>query len=636
MKKSFTLKAFAFGAAAAVALSASATPAQVSLKRAMQPVKATMSDVTTADKTLTKLQYSLANTQAKAAATPVQRAEANYGAWGEERDCQYVCTQLWKSAQTFTYKYQRRDDQANPGNFQIKIKDFISQADEGAGADLLLNVQKGADDKFHIYSQPDGTYLNFQISDGQNGYDCYYFDRYSYMKKASQVVPGEYTDEQVESWKDLSEFDPETGVGTLLPMYAIEITAQTVGMAIPWYTTNAAGTAIESYKMEQFRLTGPEFKNYDVDYDIDLGYFSHEKDATSGTYTMSYNMNDNTQVVFRMVTGRKTGTALNTAFEQMINDLADVPADIVVSTQKEATVTIPVTSYRKGQYTLLVGYTHDGKNYSGFGLNTLRIFDEDLEYYAAGNAQYTDCSMYDALPPVFGEDSYSSLAALFQSELGLTLPDLNDTYTVTVPLQASSEVEGQYRLLHPYAEYFNTYLSQLVEYDVVSDNLVFNAADASKCFILPSATGIWFSTESGAEIMMVLGSTNKMQGGNTNSADVWGTYANGEITFPEPIIPEDATSLEDVTSGISWSQATFNSGSGTVTYKEWSEVSLYPEVCKIAAALAGVENVAADAEFDANAPVEYFNLQGIRVAAPEAGQLLIKRQGKKAEKVVIR
>lgn len=51
---------------------------------------------------------------------------------------------------------------------------------------------------------------------------------------------------------------------------------------------------------------------------------------------------------------------------------------------------------------------------------------------------------------------------------------------------------------------------------------------------------------------------------------------------------------------------------------------------------AGVEGIAADAEFDVNAPAEYFNLQGIRVATPEAGQLLIKRQGNKATKVVIR
>lgn len=51
---------------------------------------------------------------------------------------------------------------------------------------------------------------------------------------------------------------------------------------------------------------------------------------------------------------------------------------------------------------------------------------------------------------------------------------------------------------------------------------------------------------------------------------------------------------------------------------------------------AGVEKVEADAEFDENAPVEYFNLQGQRIANPEAGQLVIKKQGAKAAKVVIR
>lgn len=48
---------------------------------------------------------------------------------------------------------------------------------------------------------------------------------------------------------------------------------------------------------------------------------------------------------------------------------------------------------------------------------------------------------------------------------------------------------------------------------------------------------------------------------------------------------------------------------------------------------AGVEAIAVD---NSNAPVEYYNLQGIRVSNPEAGQLLIQRQGNKATKVVIR
>jgi hypothetical protein len=38
---------------------------------------------------------------------------------------------------------------------------------------------------------------------------------------------------------------------------------------------------------------------------------------------------------------------------------------------------------------------------------------------------------------------------------------------------------------------------------------------------------------------------------------------------------------------------------------------------------------------DANAPVEYFNLQGVRVANPENG-LFIRRQGNKATKVLVK
>jgi len=49
---------------------------------------------------------------------------------------------------------------------------------------------------------------------------------------------------------------------------------------------------------------------------------------------------------------------------------------------------------------------------------------------------------------------------------------------------------------------------------------------------------------------------------------------------------------------------------------------------------AGVDNVTADME-DADAPVEYFNLQGIRVANPENGIFIVK-QGKKVSKQVIR
>ncbi len=52
--------------------------------------------------------------------------------------------------------------------------------------------------------------------------------------------------------------------------------------------------------------------------------------------------------------------------------------------------------------------------------------------------------------------------------------------------------------------------------------------------------------------------------------------------------------------------------------------------------VAGVKDITtAPAEADADAPVEYFNLQGVRVAEPAAG-LYIRRQGNNVSKVVIR
>lgn len=50
----------------------------------------------------------------------------------------------------------------------------------------------------------------------------------------------------------------------------------------------------------------------------------------------------------------------------------------------------------------------------------------------------------------------------------------------------------------------------------------------------------------------------------------------------------------------------------------------------------GINDVAADNVNNANAPVEYFNLQGIRVNTPAAGQLVIRRQGTEVSKILVK
>lgn len=52
-------------------------------------------------------------------------------------------------------------------------------------------------------------------------------------------------------------------------------------------------------------------------------------------------------------------------------------------------------------------------------------------------------------------------------------------------------------------------------------------------------------------------------------------------------------------------------------------------------ASSGVDSIALDTEIDENAPVEYFNMQGVRVAEPTTG-LYIVRQGNKVSKQLIR
>lgn len=63
----------------------------------------------------------------------------------------------------------------------------------------------------------------------------------------------------------------------------------------------------------------------------------------------------------------------------------------------------------------------------------------------------------------------------------------------------------------------------------------------------------------------------------------------------------------------------------------WNNVEMLPSSLQLN--LAGVDGVEVD---NSNAPVKYFNLQGVEVANPEQGQLLIKKQGSKAQKIVVR
>ena len=91
-------------------------------------------------------------------------------------------------------------------------------------------------------------------------------------------------------------------------------------------------------------------------------------------------------------------------------------------------------------------------------------------------------------------------------------------------------------------------------------------------------------------------------------------------------------------------------GATTITVPDWnvfvpyngSAVSLYYPLYNTTIALpfdidneqGGVNDIVVDN--NENAPVEYFNLQGMRVSEPAAGQVVIRRQGTKVEKLFVK
>lgn len=105
----------------------------------------------------------------------------------------------------------------------------------------------------------------------------------------------------------------------------------------------------------------------------------------------------------------------------------------------------------------------------------------------------------------------------------------------------------------------------------------------------------------------------------------WGSInygAGGEAEIDEEMVwnynDNNTTVAEDYTGTIEFVLSK--------TAKEPALVTFHKEF------LAGINNVAVD---NANAPVQYFNLQGVEVANPENG-IYIRRQGNKATKVLVK
>lgn len=644
MKKSFTLKAFAFGAVAALAVSATAAPVskvERSTNRVFRLANQNKMEAPAVMRDM-KVGGQLATSMSKIAA---QKAEASYGEFGPLTDGTYYYVQLFGGNGTSApYQFKRADDSANPGQFKIEISDWAAGLWSQTGTTLPITVaektyltdDQGATETAVIPSidgaiATPGTGI---IEEGGTEYPVMY-TTYSNWLKALHDAGETWGDGTAieqwdwEQWNVLSSYNNLSGMLQYFPVYYLQMDGKP-----SWYAYSTKNTSGQ-YLVEGYQMTGYGYKNYDVDVDVAGGYYSHQKDANTGKYVVNYNFNDNVQIAMRIVTGSPTGTTAQKGLQALVNDLAnDTKTDLFKSTESTGVAELPISNYRKGAYTIYVVYTdgiedEEGNvTYSGYTVKPARLAADDMDYYDAGTATFTDNFMWWATQFVFGSD-WSQL-------------EFPETTTTVVPVQANSKVAGEYRLVHPYAEYYKEYLSDYLDYDSSLDYLLYNTSDPAKTYILPSSTGINYSTKAGGDVIIQIGSTNKFENGNPDADNMWGTFANEKITFPA-LTDEALEEFDPSTtpSALSIAFSTFSSTtSGTNIATPEAEdlyTTPYPDANVIAFGSAGIGEIATDSKLeDLNAPVEYYNLQGIRVLNPEAGQLLIKRQGSKASKIVIR
>lgn len=196
-----------------------------------------------------------------------------------------------------------------------------------------------------------------------------------------------------------------------------------------------------------------------------------------------------------------------------------------------------------------------------------------------------------------------------------------------VELQQNNANKNLYRLVNPYkgnspvAEYNEYPYTGYIEFDVTDpEHVVFTPRNAGMRMVdeylvnfypmnilSMCVHGFDMSVEESIEFI--------------ESQDAgFSTFKDGVLTLPSEF--DEATST--------WTaDAVFGDQDNPFGMFCWDDVATL-ETKIIFPAEAGISNVEAD---NSNAPVEYYNLQGMRVAAPAAGQVYIRRQGTEAAKV---
>ena len=260
--------------------------------------------------------------------------------------------------------------------------------------------------------------------------------------------------------------------------------------------------------------------------------------------------------------------------------------------------------YGDGPATLvLFGYDADGTRLNGEGHELFFSFDEPEKWQSIGEADFTDDIV---APGWYWEGTPSSDPNADNSQF------LGHIETYKVAVEENKETPGLYRLVNPYAaEGWKYTVNNLHQSSDCKHFMVINATDPNAVEIVPGYPG-FVNGRYGHLLVMSINYASE-----TPSPSNSGKLENNVVTFPTNALVHGYTlDIDDETNRMVMMYAN-RSGKFKVDLS----------TCGISDVTIGVNE---------NAPVEYFNLQGVRVANPAAGELVIKRQGDKVSKTVIR
>lgn len=284
------------------------------------------------------------------------------------------------------------------------------------------------------------------------------------------------------------------------------------------------------------------------------------------------------------------------------------------------------------------------------------------EEYTVPMSSYFDLfdviSMVKVNPNADPNEGWTSLGnALMSDGWGLPLIDIDQTDEenwVEVELQQNNENGNLYRLVNPYqgshplAEYNTCTKNGYIEFDVtdpehvvfspVEAGLTVDAAGVSKFYCMNTLTSImgYYQTDA-ATIIGIFG--NEIP---------YTTFKEGILTLGSSLEPvateeyaaEDGTGEGDAEPEMEWvSDACFGIQGDIYAGYGWTDNSGKSANMATTIYFPGAhdkDGVANVNIADAKAPVKYFNLQGMPVAAPAKGQVVIRVQGDKAQKTLVK